>query len=65
MLGTREEAHVRLLDLWRWNGRVDRKTYAAVGVLAFFVKRLLDELIVQHFFHGHIATISFNYWARP
>ena len=62
MLGTLEEAHVRLLDLWRWNGRVDRKTYAVVGVLAFFVKRLLDELVVQYFFHGHIATMTFNYW---
>jgi len=62
VLGTLEEAHVRLLDLWRWNGRVDRKTYAVVGVLAFFVKRLLDELVVQYFFHGHIATMTFNYW---
>jgi uncharacterized membrane protein YhaH (DUF805 family) len=49
------------LDLWRWNGSVDRKTYAAVGFLGFAVKFLVDEMLKWHFLPN--AGFLFNYWA--
>jgi uncharacterized membrane protein YhaH (DUF805 family) len=52
---------VRFMDLWRWHGRVDRKTFAAVGVFSFMLKRFLDFLITVHFLNKN-AGISLNYW---
>jgi uncharacterized membrane protein YhaH (DUF805 family) len=53
---------VHFLDLWRWTGRVDRKTYAAVGVLGFAVKLLVDGLLKRHFLPNE-NVFFFNYWA--
>jgi len=50
------------LDLWRWNGRVDRKTYAAVGFIGFGVKHLLDGLLTRHCLNNNSGFL-FNYWA--
>jgi hypothetical protein len=49
-----------LVDLWRWNGRVDRRTYAIVGS-GFVVKHLLDGLLTRRFL-GTNARFLFNYW---
>ena len=46
-------------DLVRWNGGVDRRTYAIVGVTAFLIKRALDLLIAAHF---HVELGAFGYW---
>ncbi len=53
---------MRFLDLWRWRGRVDRQTYAWVGITAFAIKHLLDWQITQHFMHDN-SGLFFNYWA--
>jgi uncharacterized membrane protein YhaH (DUF805 family) len=51
---------LRFLDLWRWDGRVGRKTYAIVGVAGFAIKHFVDHFIAAGFFH---AYGFFNYWA--
>ena len=51
---------LRLVDLWRWDGRVSRKTYAIVGVAGFAIKHFIDHFIAAGFFH---AYGFFNYWA--
>jgi len=53
---------MRFLDLWRWSGRTDRKTYAVVGFLSFAVKFLLDRLLTRYFLPNGTAFF-FNYWA--
>lgn len=52
---------MRFLDLWSWDGRIDRKTYTIVGLFGFAVKRIADALIVGHFWQRHLGF--FNYWA--
>lgn len=51
---------MRFTELWRWEGRVTRKTYALVGITGFAIKRVCDLLIASHFLH-HDVTL-FNYW---
>jgi len=51
---------MRFADLWRWDGRVGRGTYAAVGFIGFALKHVIDHFIATHFFH---TTGFFNYWA--
>ena len=51
---------MRFADLWRWDGRVGRGTYAAVGVILLGIKHNLDRVIATHFLH---VTGLFNYWA--
>lgn len=59
---------MRFTDLWRWNGKVDRQTYAIVGVVALSIKRVIDVAVASHFLHpgdrhGVGITLSFfNYW---
>src|SRR5438270_8748195 len=50
---------MRFVDLWRWDGRVGRGTYATVGVIGLAVKHVLDHFIATHFFH---TSGFFNYW---
>lgn len=52
---------MRFIDLWRWRGRVDRKTYAAVGIFSFMLKRCLDFLITLHFWNNNFG-VTLNYW---
>ena len=49
------------IDLWRWKGRVDQKSYAIVGITAFFLKRLIDELISRRLAEGS-GVFLFRYW---
>ena len=51
---------MRFADLWRWDGKVDRKTYALVGLIGFAIKRVLDLLTASHFLHRDVSF--FNYW---
>jgi uncharacterized membrane protein YhaH (DUF805 family) len=53
---------VRFIDLWRWRGRIDRKTYAVVGVVGFVMKHLLDWQITRDFLNNN-SGLAFNYWA--
>lgn len=50
---------MRFSDLWRWEGRVDRQTYAVVGVIAFAIKRVLDQLVAFRF---HRDFHWWGYW---
>jgi hypothetical protein len=54
---------VKLSDLWRWDGTVDRGTYALIGVAGFAVKHNLDRLIATAVFHRKWGL--FNYWIPP
>jgi uncharacterized membrane protein YhaH (DUF805 family) len=53
---------MRIGNIWQWEGRVDRATYLAVGILAFALKFLLDWLVVTRLFHRSWSLL--NYW-RP
>jgi uncharacterized membrane protein YhaH (DUF805 family) len=35
----------RFVDLWRWQGTIDRKTYAIAGCTAFVLKYFLDKFV--------------------
>jgi uncharacterized membrane protein YhaH (DUF805 family) len=48
-------------DLWRWDGKVGRAKYAAVGFIGVAIKHNLDRLIAASFL-GYRNTL-FNYWA--
>jgi uncharacterized membrane protein YhaH (DUF805 family) len=49
-------------DLWRWDGKVSRGTYAAVGLIGVAIKYNLDRLIAGSFL-GYDKSFFFNYWA--
>src|SRR5260221_7533592 len=53
---------MRVENSWQWEGRVDRATYAAVGITAFALKFLLDWLVVTRLFTRPWSLL--NYW-RP
>src|SRR5258707_4733650 len=53
---------MRVENIWQWEGRVDRGTYAAVGISAFALKFLLDWLVVTRLFQRQWSLL--NYW-RP
>src|ERR1700687_6309953 len=48
-------------DLWRWDGKVGRGKYAAVGLIGVVIKHNLDRLIAGWFL-GYEKSF-FNYWA--
>jgi uncharacterized membrane protein YhaH (DUF805 family) len=52
-------------DLWRWDGKIGRRTYAIVGFLGFAIKHNLDRYIATLFFrrNGPDSAHFFNYWA--
>lgn len=52
---------MKLSDLWRWEGRVGRGEYAAVGLVGMAVKHYLDRMIAMAFFPGRVSLL--NYWA--
>ena len=35
----------RLVEMWRWQGTIDRRTYAVAGGSAFILKYLLDKFV--------------------
>jgi hypothetical protein len=47
-------------ELWRTSGRVDRGTYALVGLVGFAIKHNLDRLVATFGFHRPWGL--FNYW---
>jgi hypothetical protein len=49
-------------DLWRWDGKVGRGKYAAVGLIGVAIKYNLDRLIAGSFL-GYDKSFFFNYWA--
>jgi hypothetical protein len=51
---------IKFADLWRWDGTVDRGTYALVGLVAFALKHNLDRLVATYGFHRPWGL--FNYW---
>jgi uncharacterized membrane protein YhaH (DUF805 family) len=53
---------VQFSDLWRWDGKVSRGKYAAVGLIAVAIKYNLDRVIAASFF-GYDQSFFFNYWA--
>jgi hypothetical protein len=52
---------MRFADLWRWDGKVGRGKYAAVGLIGVVIKHNLDRLIAGWFL-GYEKSF-FNYWA--
>jgi uncharacterized membrane protein YhaH (DUF805 family) len=48
-------------NLWRWDGKVGRAQYAAVGLIGVIIKHFLDRMFAAAFFPEHITF--FNYWA--
>lgn len=54
---------IRLSDLWRWDGEIDRGPYALIGVVGFALKHNLDRFVASLFF-GRPWSI-FNYWIPP
>jgi len=51
----------RFADLWRWDGKVGRAEYTAVGLIGVAIKHNLDRLIALAFFPNSLAFL--NYWA--
>lgn len=55
--------HLKLSDLWRWEGTIDRGPYALVGVIGFALKHNLDRFVASFIFHRRWDI--FNYWIPP
>jgi uncharacterized membrane protein YhaH (DUF805 family) len=53
---------MRKANIWQWEGRIGRATYAAVGVAAFAAKFFIDWVVVTRIFHRPWSLL--NYW-RP
>jgi uncharacterized membrane protein YhaH (DUF805 family) len=53
---------LRFVDLWRWDGKVSRKTYAVVGLAAFAIKGVVDQAIGVYAL-GHSRGLFLSYWA--
>ncbi len=55
---------MNLAGLWKWDGRVSRGEYAAVGIVGVAVKHFLDRMIATAFFPEQVSAFKvFNYWA--
>jgi hypothetical protein len=54
---------IKLSDLWRWDGTVDRGTYALIGVLGFAIKHNVDRLVATLIFDRPWGL--FNYLTPP
>jgi uncharacterized membrane protein YhaH (DUF805 family) len=48
------------LNFWKFSGKLDRKTYAIVGLVAFFLKENLDRFVAGFYFHRPWSI--FQYW---
>jgi len=54
------------VDLWKWDGKVGRRSYALVGLIGFGIKHNIDRLIAGSFFktgQRDFFGYWFNYWA--
>jgi uncharacterized membrane protein YhaH (DUF805 family) len=54
---------LRFTDLWSWDGRVGRRTYAIVGVAAFATKSMVDRTLAVYLL-GYPRGLFSSYW-RP
>lgn len=54
---------IRISDLWRWDGTVDRGPYALIGLLMFGLKHNIDRFVATLVFNRHWSV--FNYWIPP
>src|SRR5258705_5297836 len=61
-LGRNWRPLMRKANIWQWQGRIGRATYAAVGVAAFAAKFFIDWVVVSRIFHRPWRLL--NYW-RP
>jgi uncharacterized membrane protein YhaH (DUF805 family) len=50
----------RFVDLWRWQGTIDRKTYAIAGCSAFVLKYFLDKIVAGAVFER--PWFLWSYW---
>ncbi len=53
---------MKLLDLWRWEGRVKGSTYLFVGIVTFALKMALDFSISTFGFHRYWTPL---FYLRP
>ena len=51
---------MKLADLWKYEGTIDRGPYALVGMIGFAVKHNLDRALATFVFHRQWGI--FNYW---
>jgi uncharacterized membrane protein YhaH (DUF805 family) len=54
------EQPVPAYHFWRWDGRVDGKTYALAGIILFGLKNNLDRYVARYYFHE--IHSFFNFW---
>src|SRR5258708_27061288 len=52
---------MKFSDLWRWEGKVSRGQYAAVGIVGVLLKHSIDRLIAASVLD--YQSRFFNYWA--
>jgi len=50
----------RFVDLWRWQGTIDRKSYAIAGCMAFVLKYFLDKFVAFAVFGR--SWFLWSYW---
>jgi uncharacterized membrane protein YhaH (DUF805 family) len=50
----------RFVDMWRWQGTIDRKSYAIAGCSAFVLKYFLDKFVAFAVFGR--SWFLWNYW---
>lgn len=50
---------MNLLNIWKWNGRVSRGTYALAGLLGFAIKHNLDRFLA---YESGLQWRIWNYW---
>src|SRR5712692_4912479 len=55
--------HLHFSDLWKWQGKISRGTYAFAGVTLFAIKHNIDRTVATLVF-GRQFTV-FNYWVPP
>jgi uncharacterized membrane protein YhaH (DUF805 family) len=54
---------MRFSEMWRWQGTIDRGTYAGVGIGTLAVKFLVDWSVAWGVFHR--AWLPWSYWLFP
>jgi uncharacterized membrane protein YhaH (DUF805 family) len=54
---------MKLPDLFRWEGKVDRGAYTLVGLVGFAIKHNLDRIVASWVFHKEWGI--FNYYVPP
>src|SRR5713101_985040 len=50
----------RFVEMWRWQGKIDRKSYAIAGCSAFFLKYCLDKIVAFVVFGR--SWFLWSYW---